>query len=362
MVELWETAGGQKVRTFKGHFGMVRAIAFSPDGTRLATGGLDGTVRLWDVTARGDAVSVPAHALSPWDLTDLSPDGQTLVTGGKKGERKPLQFWDTTTGKPRGGPVELSERMINHTWTDDGKRLYIADLAKTVSVVDVSAGKVVRAFPVDSGPALFATQPDHCIALSPDERWFAQGAPDGTIRLRDARTGVEARTIGKLDDELMALAFSPDGSRLVGADRATLKIWDFPTGRELAATSLSGIWIRVARFSADGKRLAIAGILPQFRTRDVRILDAENLREVWSLNGHTFTVLDAVFSPDRRRLATASLDGTVRIWDLGTGQEVLKVNHGGFLRSVRFVSDGRRLISSSTDRQIAVWDATPIPD
>ena len=81
LVELWDTATGHKVQTFKGHFGPVLAIAFSPDGTRLATGCADGTLRLWDATARRDAVSIPQDGLPRTETPELSPDGQTLVTG-----------------------------------------------------------------------------------------------------------------------------------------------------------------------------------------------------------------------------------------------------------------------------------------
>ena len=71
---------------------------------------------------------------------------------------------------------------------------------------------------------------------------------------------------------------------------------------------------------------------------------------------------DAVFSPDGRRLATASVDQTIRIWDLATGQEILKLSEDSMVYTVRFVSDGRRLISASVDRPIRVWDATPLPE
>src|SRR5262249_11853242 len=80
MVELWDAAGGRRVQTFKGHFGSVSAMAFSPDGARLATGGADGALRLWDATARRDAVSIPKEGVSPGELPELSPDGQTLLT------------------------------------------------------------------------------------------------------------------------------------------------------------------------------------------------------------------------------------------------------------------------------------------
>jgi WD40 repeat protein len=97
-------------------------------------------------------------------------------------------------------------------------------------------------------------------------------------------------------------------------------------------------------------------------TGEVRILDAETAREVWSLKGHTLLVLDAVFSRDGLRLATASWDQTVRIWDLSTGQEILKWNEAGPCLSIRFVSDGRRLIGAAHDLRIRVWDATPQPE
>jgi WD40 repeat protein len=97
-------------------------------------------------------------------------------------------------------------------------------------------------------------------------------------------------------------------------------------------------------------------------TGDVRILDAGSAREIWSLRGHTLNVLDADFSPDGRRLVTVSADRTVRFWDLGTGQEALKLSGKPLVSTVRFVSGGHRLIGGSMDRTIRVWDATPLTD
>ena len=117
-----------------------------------------------------------------------------------------------------------------------------------------------------------------------------------------------------------------------------------------------------ARFSADGKRLAVAGLLGRLETGEVRILDAETARPVWSLRGHTLLALDVVFSPDGLRLASTSGDHTVRLWDLTTGQEILKLVDSGTVDRVRFVADGRRLIGATRDRRIRVWDATPLPE
>ena len=158
MVEVWDTGTGKKVRTFQGHIGPIYAIAFNPDGTRLATGGGDGTLRVWDTTARRDAISIPRDGLTSSELPDLSPDGQTLLTGFDFSERRPLRLWDTATGEPRCGPIELPQPMLHHAWTADSKRLYLADSGKTIHVVDIADGKVVRTFPVDAREAIYATR------------------------------------------------------------------------------------------------------------------------------------------------------------------------------------------------------------
>jgi WD40 repeat protein len=359
MVELWDTAEGRKVQTFKGHFGPIAAMAFSPDGTRLASGGADGTLRVWDATSRGDAISIPKDGLLVTQNADLSPDGQTLLTGFEWGVRRPLRLWDTATGQPRCGPIELPQAPVGWpVWTTDGRHLYVANAGKTVRVVDIASGEVVRTFPVDADTKLYD------IALSADERWCAHPGPGGTIQVRDARTGAVFRTLRELDGFHVVLAFSPDSRRLLGVDdRGALKIWDIAAGREAAATTLTGVLVQVARFSADGKRLAVAGYIRPLITGEVRILDAETAREVWSLKGHALSVIDVAFSPDGHRLATACAgDGTVRLWDLTAGQEILKlVDSGGVVRT-RFVSDGRRLIGATHDRRIRVWDATPLPE
>jgi WD40 repeat protein len=137
---------------------------------------------------------------------------------------------------------------------------------------------------------------------------------------------------------------------------------EFATGREVAATTLTGLYVRKIRFSRDGKRLAVTGSIRPLETGEVRILDAETARDVWSLKGHALRVDDADFTPDGLRLATASFDQTVRLWDLSTGQEILKWNEAGHCLAIGFVSGGRRLIGATGNRRIRVWDATPLPE
>jgi eukaryotic-like serine/threonine-protein kinase len=357
VVEVWDTATGQKVKTFKGDSGNIRAMAFSPDGTRLATGGADGTLRLWDTLEPGDAAKISGAASgSPLAIPDLSPDARILLTHPLWSEPKRIELWDTATGRMRGGPIELAQPLINWAWSADGERLYLADDGKTVSVVDTVSGQIVRRFRVDAEPKAYQA------ALSSDERWYAHSGPGGTFRTCDARTGALSSTFQGFAENPRALIFSPDGSRLLGADDlGVLKIWDAATGREIAATTLSRLYIDFVRYSSDGTRVAVLGHIVGLQIGQVRILDAENANEVWSLRGHAINATNADFSPDGRRLVTAGADRMVRIWDLGTGQEILKLSGDPPVTTVRFVSGGRRLIGGSMDRSIRVWDATPLP-
>jgi WD40 repeat protein len=105
-------------------------------------------------------------------------------------------------------------------------------------------------------------------------------------------------------------------------------------------------------------------VLGRFDTGEVRILDLASGREVAPrLKGHGGNVFALTFSPDGERLATRSVDSTVRIWDLATGQETLAFKASSYVsRSLEFVSDGRRLISAASDGTLRIWDATPVPD
>ena len=203
-----------------------------------------------------------------------------------------------------------------------------------------------------------------------DGKRLASSSDDHTVKVWDAMSGAELLTLRGRTGPVLTVAFSPDGKRLALARQyqyGRVTVWDATSGAE--SLTLRGYTGRVwsVAFSPDGKRLAAAGAGAsqngQPRPVEIKVWDATSGAESLTLKGHTGGVTSVAFSPDGKRLASASGDNTVKLWDVTTGAESLTLKgHCGVVRSVAFSPDGKRLASASDDATVKVWNVTPAED
>jgi len=287
---------------FQGHTSYVSSVAFSPDGSRLATGSSDKTAKIWDLATGKAALTLEGHTSSVSSVA-FSPDGSRLATGSLDSTAK---IWDLATGK-------AALTLEGHT--------------SSVSSV----------------------------AFSPDGSRLATGSDDYTTKIWDLATGKASLTLEGHTSYVYSVAFSPDGSRLAtGSDDKTAKIWDLATGK--ASLTLEGHTSSVlsVAFSPDGSRLATGSY-----DKTAKIWDLATGKASLTLEGHTSYVLSVAFSPDGSRLATGASDNTAKIWDLATGKASLTLEgHTYSVRSVAFSPDGSRLATGSYDNTAKIWEVT----
>jgi WD40 repeat protein/serine/threonine protein kinase len=335
-VKVWDAASGQEVLTLKGH-GPVGGVVYSPDGRRLASWDTRGTV-LWDAASGQEVLTLPmVYGVA------YSPDGRRLASKGDGTVRvfDPANGQELLTLKGHKGPVR------GVAYSPDGRRLASAGEDRTVRVWDAASGEELLTLKEHSAAVTG-------VAYSPDGRRLASASKDRTVRVWDASTGQELSIFWGHTEGINSVVYSPDGRRLASAgwDR-TVRVWDATGGRELFSLKGHTQYIYDLAYSPDGRRLTSASF-----DHTVRVWDVAEVQELLTLKGHKTAVMGVAYSPDGRRLASASNDATVRVWNAASGEELLSLKaHKGGVWGVAYSPDGRRLASAGEDRTVRVWDA-----
>lgn len=353
-VDLWDTRTGARRTVLTGLAHQVASMAFSTDGSVLATGDEEGEVRLWDVAAsRPRAVLTDPHQLMA--SVAFSPDSTTLATGNsgsENGTTAGTRLWDVRTGRIRRTLANRGDGVWSVAFSPDGTTLATGSNIGDTSdarLFDVRNGKLIRTI------SLGFTSDGVSVAFSPDGATLATGirvSSRGSVRLWDARTGALRRTLSTdMGPNDVSLAFSPDGTTLAtSSDDDKVRLWDPATGR-LRTTLTDPIGLRSpVVFSADGALLATGS------ARDsVLLWDVKTGRPRTTLAG-TESVSSLAFSPDGTLLATGS-DNTVRLWDVKSGN--LRTTFTGnilLVRGVAFSPDGTTLAAGNNDGTTLLWD------
>ncbi len=296
---------GQLLYTYRGHPNYVAAVAWSPDGKRVASGSGDRTVQVWDATTGHNVIIYQGHQDVPYGVA-WSYDGQRIASGSAD---HTVQIWSPTTRDPQA--------LLTYPGHSD-----------TVNAVAWSP--------------------------SPNDNRIASASYDKTVQVWHATSTQPLYTFKGHSDAVWGVAWSPGATRIASASYdKTVRVWDASNGGNPFTYRGHSHEVHAVAWSPDGKYIASGGL-----DKTVQVWDAVTGNTVFTYDGHQDWVFAVVWSPDSKRIASGSADKSVWVWDALTGKNAFKYDgHWAVVNSVAWSHDGQHIASGGNDSTVQVWQA-----
>ncbi|KAI0411466.1 WD40-repeat-containing domain protein [Xylaria grammica] len=376
-VRLWHLAGDMRYQTLEGHTGAVAAVAFSPNSQTLVSGSEDGTVRLWDA-ATGELQKTIESRMERVYAVAFSPDNKTLAVGGRMLiDYGPVSLWDVATGAHIHSLEQNSRAITAVAFSPDGGMLASASDDRAVRLWAITSTtsefyrkpvgglKEVHTAPAVSPVRTFKghTGGIVAVAFSPNGKTLASASNDGTVRIWDITPAWPSRDRPKeRSDPVIAVALSPNGKSLVSLlESGLLELWDLATTQPNCTVEEYPFdvsdWAKVR-----GMTLAhsLRGIMIAFNLGDrIYLLDKTThllKRKILKIRN----VRDVMLSPDSKMLAFISDYCKLWLWDLTTKPPKGRVLLSYDVKEIEFLPDSKMPASISVGGTPKLWDLTAV--
>ena len=350
-VNLWEVATGELLKSFSEHQYSINGLCWLHDGTGFISSDLAGYIHVTDIEPSEDDTILqegePALAISIRNSDGLIAAGNGMKVNIYNSDEELLQSFDT---HERRHVQELS-------FSPDGRLLATANNLGDVAFFDPDSGEMVR-------ECKGHTQQVRAMAFTPDGTKLVTGDYGGKVLVWDVATGKQIWSLDGHKNYVYAVACSPDGKLIASSDwNELLILWDAETGEQVHSIEYQKRKSEVKTdrryksmtFSPDSRHL-VAGT----QTSEIYYFDCETGLEVDRFFCNTRSIDAITFSPDGSRLVIGSNDFTVRIRDPKTHEELrVLTGHTNDVYSLSFNRSGTKLYSSSRDGTVRIWDATP---
>jgi WD40 repeat protein len=380
----------------------IQAAAWSPDGDRIVTGSLDGSVRVWDVWGSRVITDIAAHDLAVRGVV-YSPDGKRIFSAS---DDKTIKIWDGESGQALRTITGHNGEIRSVALSPDGRRILSASADKTVKVWDAETGRGLLTITGHTGTVNSA-------AYSYDGKRIASASADKTLKIWDAENGRLIKTLTGHTAAVNSAAWSPDGKRIIsGSADTSVRIWDAETGGELNVFSAKqpeyAAEVNSVAWSPDGRKMcaAYANGRERYFTINDKYVNGTEILENWSLlsttaalvfnhngqfslgvsdNGNieimrwlenervdifkslsrNYLISSLAYSPDGQHLVSGSSlswgsysgDYDISLWDMVNGRlDKVLSGHKGDITSLIFSPDGKNILSGSNDKTLRVWD------